>query len=216
MAEPTIVMVDYGMGNLRSVVNAFEAIGQPVCITSDPGDLKRASAIILPGVGAFGDGMKNLRQRGLIEPLQEEVLEKKKPYLGICLGMQFLAQRSFEDGCHPGLGWIDAEVKKIVPDDSKFRVPHIGWNDVHIEREGKLLEGVGADPVFYFVHSYYVDMAPGQAHIVTSTCWHGVSIAASLECENILGVQFHPEKSQRAGIKLLRNFVDLVRQSVRA
>ena len=151
-----IAVIDYGAGNLRSVVNAFEAIGQKPLVTRHPADLAKASAIVLPGVGAFGEGMEALQRLNLIDALTEQVLGYQKPYLGICLGLQFLAQESFEHGTYQGLGWINGTVRRIVPQGSQYRVPHIGWNDIRLERPCPLFEGLEAEPVFYFVHSYHL------------------------------------------------------------
>jgi glutamine amidotransferase len=205
-----IAVIDYGAGNLRSVVNAFEAIGQKPRVTGDPGDLAAAAAIVLPGVGAFGDGMKTLRQMNLVEALNDQVIGKKKPYLGICLGLHFLAQNSFEHGSHEGLGWIAGSVQKIVPGDDKCRIPHMGWNNIHLERPSPLFEGLEAEPTFYFVHSYHLVVAEGWSEVVTSTCRHGITITASVQKDNIHAVQFHPEKSQRNGLTVLENFVKLI------
>lgn len=205
-----IAIVDYGMGNLRSVSNAFEAIGQEVRITHDPCPLKDASAIVLPGVGAFGDGMRNLHTNHMVDALHEEVIVKKKPYLGICLGLQFLAEKSFEHGCHEGLGWINGVVKKISPDSKRFKVPIMGWNDVQIANGNSLFADLEDRPVFYFVHSYCLEVKEASSDIITSTCWHGTTITASVQVENIYAVQFHPEKSQKAGLRLLENFVKII------
>ena len=137
-----IAVIDYGAGNLRSVLNAFEAIGREARVVDDPAGLAKASAIVLPGVGAFGDGMARLRRLGLVEALNEQVLNHKKPYLGICLGLQFLAHESFEHGSHEGLGWIGGTVQRIGPQDGRYRVPHIGWNAVQIERSSALFDGL--------------------------------------------------------------------------
>ena len=205
-----IALVDYGMGNLRSVANAFEALGERVVITHDPQHLREAVAIILPGVGAFGDGMRRLEELGLVTCLHEEILIKRKPYLGICLGMQFVATESLEDGSHRGFNWIRGTVRRIVSDDPRYKVPHIGWNELTIERPGGLFANVPAQPVFYFVHSYYVDVAAQEAAVVTATCWHGVRITASVQKGHIFGVQFHPEKSQQVGLQVLKNFLTYV------
>jgi glutamine amidotransferase len=202
-----IAVIDYGAGNLRSVVNALEAIGQKPLVTSNPADLAKASAIVLPGVGAFGDGMESLRRLNLIKVLNEEVLGKKKPYLGICLGLQFLAQVSFEQGTHDGLGWINGKVVRLEPCSSEYRVPHIGWNDLQINRDSLLFEDLEDSPVFYFVHSYRLVVEEEDRDVVTATCWHGQSVTAAVQKDNIFAVQFHPEKSQRSGLNLLSNFV---------
>jgi glutamine amidotransferase len=205
-----IAIIDYGAGNLRSVANAFEAIGQHTLVTNRPRDLARAAAIVLPGVGAFGDGMECLHRFGLVEALQEEVLENKKPYLGICLGLQFLGGQSSEHGTHAGLGWLKGRVERIVPNGKEFRIPHIGWNNIHIERPSPLFEGLPPEPVFYFVHSFHLVMEEEEREAVTSTCWHGTEITAAVQKNKIFAVQFHPEKSQENGLKLLENFVKAI------
>ncbi len=207
-----IAIIDYGMGNLKSICNAFEVLGANVFVTSDPKDLEQAEGIILPGVGAFRDGMKNLEERGFIAVLEEQVLKQKKPYLGICLGMQFLAKKSHEHGLHKGLGWIEGEVRLIEPENLKYKVPHIGWNEVLFKAEGFLFKGLGDKETFYFVHSYGFVPTAAEKYIVRGTTWHGTEIVASVEKENILGVQFHPEKSQGAGLKILENFLHFVSQ----
>lgn len=205
-----IAIVDYGVGNLRSVMNAFEAIGQQAHITSDPRELKDADAIVLPGVGAFGRGMDMLRKLDFIDPLNEEVIAREKPFLGICLGMQFLGRESLEAGRHEGLGWLPGTVNKIVPCDSKYKVPHMGWNNLTVEREDSLFAGLDPEPVFYFVHSYHLEVDEEASEVVTSTCWHGTKITAGVQRNNIMGVQFHPEKSQQVGLQLLKHFVNTI------
>lgn len=205
-----IAIINYGAGNLRSVFNAFEAIGQKPYITSKPGELTKADAIILPGVGAFGDGMASLRKQNYIETLKEEILVKKKPYLGICLGMQFLADVSMEMGEHSGLGIINGVVRMISPSDSKFRIPHIGWNNIAIRKRTPLFVGLENEPVFYFVNSYHFEPEDEEVDKISSTCWHGNFITASIQKDNIFGVQFHPEKSQQTGLKLLENFIKVI------
>ncbi len=204
-----IAIIDYNAGNLRSVLNAFEAIGQKVKITRDPGEISKASGLVLPGVGAFGKCIESITANGLFEVLAEEVLVKKKPYLGICLGLQFLARQSFEHGCHEGFGWIDATVEKIVPEEPGFRVPHIGWNNIDVRVEDPLFDGL-EEPVVYFVHSYKLVMNNGSDAVVSSVCWHGTEIVASVQKDNIFAVQFHPEKSQQHGLKILENFSKLL------
>jgi glutamine amidotransferase len=202
-----IAIIDYGAGNLRSVFNAFEAIGEKPYIASKPEELKKALAIILPGVGAFGDGIVNLKKLNFVDQLTEEVLVKKKPYLGICLGMQFLADVSMEMGVHSGLGFVNGAVRAISPNNSKFRIPHIGWNNVAVKNRNPLFEGLEDEPVFYFVNSFYFEPDESELDVISSTCWHGATITASIQKNNIFGVQFHPEKSQQAGLKLLENFI---------
>jgi imidazole glycerol-phosphate synthase subunit HisH len=204
-----IAILDYGMGNLRSVLNAFEAIGAPARLTTSPGDLRNAHAIVVPGVGAFGDGMANLVRLGVIETLAEEVLVRGKPYLGICLGMQFLAREGREHGITAGLGWTGGVVRRIEPGDARCKVPHMGWNDVTLTASCDLFRDLDDRPVFYFLHGYHLDPAGEADAAVVATTWHGERLTVALQRDNILGVQFHPEKSQEAGLQVLRNFVKL-------
>jgi glutamine amidotransferase len=205
-----IAVIDYGMGNLRSVMNAFAEIEQPATLTRSAEDLRRARAIVLPGVGAFGDGMRNLERLGVIDTLTEEVLGKGKPYLGICLGMQFLAEKSAEWGGYRGLGWIPGMVQRLEPADRTYKVPHIGWNELEFPRPSALYADLEEPPVYYFVHSFHFVPAPEAAGTVTAVCHHGETVTASVERGNVFGVQFHPEKSQRVGLRLLRNFAERV------
>jgi glutamine amidotransferase len=205
-----IAVVDYGAGNVRSVVNAFEAIGQSPVLTNDPEILGKSSGIVLPGVGAFGDCMKILRRLNLVEPLTDLVLRQKKPYLGICLGMQFLAEESSEQGHHKGLGWIRGRVELLTSNDKRFRIPHMGWNDIHINKRFPFFEGLGDSPVFYFVHSYHLVVNEEDVDIVAATCWHGATVTAAVQKDNIFGTQFHPEKSQESGLKVLKNFLKTI------
>lgn len=202
-----LAVIDYGAGNLKSVANALDAIEADFRVTSDPKELENARGIILPGVGAFGEGMGELRRLGMDEALNRRVIEAGVPYLGICLGMQFLAEIGREHGDHRGLGWVDAEVVKLAPDSREYRVPHMGWNDLEITRDSILFEGLGEAPVFYFVHSYHLQPREGGENVITSVAWHGQRVAASAERDNIYGVQFHPEKSQANGLTVLKNFI---------
>lgn len=200
-----IVIVDYGMGNVRSLSNAFEYIGCDVEITRDPKALADAERIVLPGVGAFGDAMAAIRHHGIHEHLAEQVLEKKKPLLGICLGMQLLAKTSKEHGLHEGLGWIDASVEHldVMPD---LKVPHVGWNDLTYPADHWLFKGIKpSQSNFYFVHSLHmVCQNPGN---IIATVDYGSPVVASVGRDNIVATQFHPEKSQDNGLRLLENFV---------
>ena len=201
-----VVIVDYGMGNLRSVFKAFEYLGCKVVITHDQKEIERADYLVLPGVGAFGDGMENLKQFGLVETLKEEVILKKKPFLGICLGLQLLARDSEEFGFHQGLGWIEASVKKIEPEDKKIKIPHVGWNALKIKDEKcPLFQGIKQDSCFYFVHSYH--LVSDSERYVKATSDYGQEFTAAIQKENIFAVQFHPEKSQMIGLRLLENFI---------
>lgn len=204
-----IAIVDYGMGNLQSVANAVEALGAAYVVTQRPKDLREANGIILPGVGAFGEGMENLRKFGLVDVLHSEVIERKKPYLGICLGLQFLAERGYEAGEHEGFGWIRGEVRLIEPRDPAAKIPHMGWNEIDIRRESHIFRGLQKNPVFYFVHSFGLMPDPADADVVTSVVHHGGEITASIQKGNIFATQFHPEKSQTAGLLVLKNFIDL-------
>ena len=199
-----VVVIDYGMGNLFSVKNALEAIGAEAKISNEPDDLRRADQIILPGVGAFPDGMSNLKKRGLIPVLEEEVLEKKKPFLGICLGAQLLATQGEEHQLTDGLGWIKGRVRRFQVDESKFRIPHIGWNDVFPKKDNILFKNVHP-PIFYFVHSYH--LVPEDQSVIVATSEYGETFVAAFQKENIFGVQFHPEKSQKNGLRILENFL---------
>lgn len=204
-----IALIDYNMGNLQSVKNAFELLRNDVFLTQNPKDLSKAQAIVLPGVGAFGDGMKNLWQLGFIPVLQEEVQKKKKPFLGICLGMQLMAKHGKEYGLHQGLGWFEGVVDLLEPKDPSYKVPHMGWNNLSVKPTSRLFSGI-EEPVYYFVHSYGFVPAPAEKESVAATAWHGEELVAALEKENMFGVQFHPEKSQGAGLKVLENFLSLL------
>lgn len=206
-----IAVVDYGMGNIQSVANALECAGVEVLVTSTAADLATAEAIIVPGVGAFAEGMANLDRLGLRATLDQQVLERKKPFLGICLGMQFLADLSCEGGQTRGFGWIPGRVERLEPEDrQRFKVPHMGWNDLVLTRPDPLLEGLGDQPVFYFVHGYHFQARP---EYVTAVCQHGQQVVVAVRRDNIFGVQFHPEKSQGMGLKLLENFCRLAKAS---
>jgi len=202
-----IAVIDYGMGNLLSVRNALDLLGYEVELCRKPGRLRAADKIILPGVGAFRDCLHNLKSTGFAEALGEEVLVRKKPILGICLGMQAMARRSFEFGEHEGLGWFDADVVRLKPADPKLRVPHVGWNQVSYQKGHALFRGLPETPDFYFVHSYY--MKCRNAADVIGTADYGESFTAAVAKENIFGTQFHPEKSQDFGLKILENFATL-------
>jgi glutamine amidotransferase len=198
-------IVDYGMGNLRSVYNALDILGASAQLCQDPEQLRHLERIILPGVGAFGDCMANLHRAGFVEALDEEVCRRGKPILGICLGMQAMARKSFEGGEYKGLGWFDAEVVRLQPADLSLRVPQIGWNDVTCRRAHPLFLGLPKAPDFYFVHSYSVRCS--REDDVTATCEYGGPVTAAVASGNIFATQFHPEKSQDHGLKLLENFM---------
>ncbi|MDO8553030.1 MAG: imidazole glycerol phosphate synthase subunit HisH [bacterium] len=203
-----IAIVDYGMGNVASVRNALALLGAEGVVTSNPEDFERATHIIFPGVGAFPDGMRELQERRLIPVLEREVLESRKPFLGICLGMQLLATRGEEGGETKGLGWVQGVARKFRIDEKNFRLPHIGWDDVSVSSECPLFAGVSST-VFYFVHSYVLEPQNKDVHVQVASCSYGETFATAIQKENIFGVQFHPEKSQKSGLLILRNFINL-------
>jgi glutamine amidotransferase len=203
----TIALVDYGAGNLHSVHNALKAAGATgVKVTADPAVVRAADRIVLPGVGSFGACAQGLRAiGGMVEVLDERVRGGGVPFLGICVGMQLLATRGLEHGMTEGLGWIAGEVRKIEVTDPKIKVPHMGWNDVALSlhnRNSTLLEEGEA----YFLHSYH--FAPDQAHDIAAMTDHGGGLVAAVARDNIVGVQFHPEKSQAYGLALLGRFLE--------
>jgi len=200
-----IAIVDYGMGNLRSLSNAFEYLGEEVTITHDVAELEAASRIVLPGVGAFGDAMQALRAQALVEPLGRLVRDGGKPLLGICLGMQLVARESFEHGHHAGLGWVDARIERLAPTGG-LKVPHVGWNSLQFPADDWLFEGVNpAEANFYFVHSFHMVCADPSDRLATTD--YGGPVSAVVRRGNITVMQFHPEKSQDNGLRLLGNWV---------
>lgn len=201
------MIIDFGMGNLGSIQNMLKKIGVRAAISSDHGVIASAEKLILPGVGSFDQAVANLNALNLMTLLNEKVLKEKIQLLGVCLGMQLLTRRS-EEGSMPGLNWIDAVAVKFRFENEKLRVPHMGWNTVEIAKtDDPLFEGFSDDPRFYFVHSYYVK-CDYESDILTTTDY-GVRFCSSVVKDNIRGVQFHPEKSHKFGMKLLRNFADL-------
>lgn len=201
-----ITIIDYGMGNVRSVENALRYLGVASVLSSAHADIEQGSHLILPGVGAFPDGMSNLKKRGLVPVLEKEVFRKKKPFLGICLGMQLMAEDGEEGGVHKGLGWISGTVRRFRVDTKKFRIPHVGWNDVAPKEHAVLFRGI-SPPIFYFVHSFF--LVPTDPNTIAATCTYGEGFTAAVQKENIFGTQFHPEKSQKSGLAVLRNFLNL-------
>lgn len=204
-----IVIVDYGVGNLGSIKNMFKKIGVKAEPSSDPAVLRDAEKLILPGVGAFDVGMRQLRERGLIGLLNELVLEKKVPVLGHCLGLQLMTKRSAE-GVESGLGWIDAECVrfKFEVDQAHLKVPHMGWNVLDICRPHPLVADLGSEARFYFVHTYHIVCA-NESDVVAYTDY-GYDFASVIQRGNIVGAQFHPEKSHKFGMQFLRNFAERV------
>ncbi len=202
-----IAIVDYGMGNIRSVSKAVEAVGGDVVITHNPELIRKSKAIILPGVGAFKDCMGNLANLGILEVIKEEI-QKGKPYFGICLGMQILFSESEEFGICKGLDIFKGKVVRFnLPNE--YKIPHMGWNTVSFKKKSKLLNEIPEHSYFYFVHSYYV--APEEQSVVAGVTEYGINFTSMIISENIFATQFHPEKSQKIGLKLLQNFVNLAK-----
>ena len=200
MGAMAIVVIDYDMGNVGSIVNMMKKIGQPVEVSADAQTIARADRLIIPGVGSFDRGMENIRARGLVEVLNEKVITNRTPVLGICLGMQLFGDGSSE-GQTSGLGWIPSESIRI--ESTTLRVPHMGWNEI-APSDHWLFRGEPADMRFYFVHSYHVVCKEPQHRIATTQ--YGGELTAAIARDHIVGVQFHPEKSHRFGMQLLRNF----------
>lgn len=202
-----ITIIDYGMGNLHSVAKKIKALGHTPIITSDPKEIAKADKLILPGVGHFGKAMENLDKLRLVDVLNETTLSKKVPILGICLGMQLMANKS-EEGNTLGLGWIDTEVVKFnVKDTLKYKVPHTGWNQITMLKDSLLMKGIPDLSEFYFVHSYHLKSC-NQNEILNETEYE-YSFTSAIEKNNIFGVQYHPEKSHDVGKQLLKNFIEI-------
>ena len=197
-----ITVVDYGMGNLRSVSKALEKVGLEVKVSSNPKDIEDARGIVVPGVGAFGDAMHNLERLGLLQPVLNSI-QKGKPYLGICLGLQILFEYGYEFGEHKGLGVLKGKVIRFENKEG-FKVPHMGWNQVWIKHKDGLFSGIKDGEYFYFVHSFYA--VPSESTDIASITDYSVDFCSAVQKENVWAVQFHPEKSQKAGLKLLENF----------
>jgi len=200
-----IANIDYGMGNLRSVQKGFERAGHTPTITNDPAVLADAMKLVLPGVGAFRDAIAALQERGLVEPIRAAIAAGK-PFLGICLGLQLLFDRSFEDGEYQGLGVVPGDVVRFnVP--AEFKVPHMGWNQVRFQRRPPIFAGIDEGAHFYFVHSYYV--VPRDASVVATETDYPQPFCSSIWRDKLFATQFHPEKSQEAGLRVLKNFAEL-------
>ncbi len=198
-----ILIIDYGMGNLRSVQKAFEYLGHKAVISENPGQVREASHLVLPGDAAFGDAMRNLHDAGWVEPIHSSI-EGGKPFLGICVGLQLMFSESEERGKHRGLDLLPG---KVVHFPDSERVPQIGWNQIAIKKPVEILAGVPEGSFFYFVHSYYVDAAVPEDCAATTE--YGLEYTSIAQRDNIFGVQFHPEKSQDFGLKILKNFASL-------
>ena len=206
MKKQKITIIDYGVGNVRSISNAVNYLDYKVNVSFDPAAIRAADVLILPGVGAFDACMKNLRERNLEPLLHEEVIIRRKPLLGICVGMQMMATVSMENGRHEGLNWIAGEVVKLdLP--KIFSVPHVGWNDVRIHCKKPLFDRNDENANFYFDHSYHFVCEPQYR---AATCDYGFEVTAAVQKDNIFGVQFHPEKSQTSGLKMFRSFISEV------
>lgn len=205
-----IAIIDYGMGNLRSVQKGFEKIGAAAVVTSKPADLLTADRVVLPGVGAFRDCIHNLQQGGFVEPILQ-VIQQGKPFLGICLGLQLLFTESEEFGLHQGLGVIPGRVIRFPEGmneaSEKLPVPHMGWNQITLQGDTPLFHGIADGSNVYFVHSYYV--MPDDPAVVAATCRYGITFCAAIRKDNIMAVQFHPEKSQAIGLQMLKNFAEI-------
>ena len=205
-----IAVIDYDMGNLRSVQKGFERVGAEAVVTRDPLVIRDSTHVVLPGVGAFRDCMGNLEAYGLIDPVIKSI-ESGKPFLGICLGLQLLFEESTEFGVHRGLGIIKGRVLRFPAgmreDGEELKVPHMGWNGIKKEKESRLLDGVPDGSYFYFVHSYYAE--PGDDGVTLTKTDYGIRFTSAVERDNIMACQFHPEKSQKAGLKVLKNFSEL-------
>lgn len=201
-------IIDYDAGNIRSVEKALQALGEEAVVTRDRNTILKADRVILPGVGAFGDAMKKIRDYGLDEVIKE-VAARKTPFLGICLGLQLMFERSDESEGITGLGLLKGEILRL-PDVPGLKIPHIGWNSLSYPNKGRLFEGIPENSYVYFVHSYYLKAE--EAEIVTAVTEYGTTIHASVEKENIFACQFHPEKSSEVGLTILKNFIAVNRE----
>ena len=205
-----IAIIDYGMGNLRSVQKGFEKIGFDAVVTSDPKALQDAERVVLPGVGAFRDCMRNLEEAGFVEPILK-VIQEGKPFLGICVGMQLLFTESEEFGIYRGLNVMPGRVLRfpegMEESGEELKVPHMGWNQLSIQRPAPIYEGINDGTNVYFVHSYYVK--PEDETVIASTTGYGISFCSSIWRDNVMATQFHPEKSQEKGLAMLKNFATM-------
>ena len=204
-----ITIIDYGAGNIRSIEKALQFIGEEVLLTGDPEKIRTAEKLVLPGVGSFGEAMENLNRCGLTEVIREAAA-RHIPLMGICLGLQLLFERSEESPGVEGLGILQGEVLRI-PDTPGLKIPHMGWNSLHLQNGGRLFRGVSEDAYVYFVHSYYLKAA--EEEIVKAVTEYGVSIHAAVEKDNVFATQFHPEKSSDVGLTMLRNFATVGKEA---
>lgn len=205
-----VVLIDYGAGNLHSAEKAFRHMAgdTEVLVSADPQAVATADRVVLPGVGAFADCMGGICSiPGMLEALHRAVIEKQRPFLGVCVGMQMMLEEGHEHGTHKGLGWIKGAVKAITPKDASYKIPHMGWNDLQLRHNHPVLQGIATGDHAYFVHSYHaVCASPGD---VLATVDYGHEVTAIIARDNLLGTQFHPEKSQKTGLTLIRNFLTL-------
>jgi glutamine amidotransferase len=207
-----IAIIDYGMGNLRSVEKAFEKVGFESVVTDKSETIEKADKIVLPGVGAFKDAKEGLQERNLVEPIINHI-KKRKLFLGICLGLQLLFTRSIEDGIHEGLNIVPGEVVRFEPDklsggdNQKLKIPHMGWNTIRTKKEVSILKGLPDNSYMYFVHSYYV--IPDRDDVVATETEYGGAFVSMISIDNVFAMQFHPEKSQHYGLMILKNFGEL-------
>jgi imidazole glycerol-phosphate synthase subunit HisH len=205
--DVTVGILNYGLGNLQSIKNVIHKIGGKAEIIDDVSQLKDAQKLILPGIGAFDDGMTCLQEKSWIDALHHVVLEKKIPTLGICLGMQLMCNKS-EEGKLPGLGWFDANVVKFkMPQGSTFKIPHMGWNAIDVKKSNPIIHFKNEEQRFYFVHSYHV-VCNSQSDLL-ATANHGYEFTAAISNNNIFATQFHPEKSHRFGMELMQHFLSI-------
>ena len=203
-----IAIIDYDAGNIKSVEKALISLGEEVKVTSDAAEILEADGVILPGVGAFGDAMEKLHAYGLVETIKK-VVEKKTPFLGICLGLQLLFESSEESPGVEGLGILEGKIVRI-PDGEGLKIPHIGWNSLTYPNAGRLFKGIEENAYVYFVHSYY--LRAKEENIVTAVTEYGTTIHASVEKDNVFACQFHPEKSSEVGMQILRNFINVTKE----
>lgn len=207
-ASPTVAVIDYGMGNIGSICKMLRAVGATPVVSADPTVIAQADRMVLPGVGHFDRAMANLHDLGLVEPLRRLAMDEHKPLIGICLGMQLLC-RSSEEGTQPGLGLFDAQVRRFDFSDSiRYKVPHMGWSELHPRKPSPILNGLNETSRFYFVHSYFVECTDPSDVLAEAT--YGRPFVAAFERANVCGVQFHPEKSHRYGIQMFKNFMNTV------
>lgn len=201
-----IAIIDYGMGNVGSILNMIKKVGGNAVITSDHHEIEMAEKLILPGVGSFDHGMINLTNRGVIPLVEKKVLQDKTPILGICLGMQLMT-RSSEEGTSPGLSWVDAKTVKFRMSASpgSLKIPHMGWNTIVLKKKCSLTDALPPEPRYYFVHSYHVECM--DASDILATTFYGYEFVSAFQHDNIIGVQFHPEKSHKFGMAIMRNFI---------